>query len=72
MQTIEEILTYKITEAFKQCFNVKIFANDVKIEKTHYGFQGDLTFIVFPFVKLLKVPADYIAQKIGEYLKQTV
>ena len=42
----------------------------VQLQKTKKEFEGHLTLVVFPFLKMSKKGPEQTAQEIGEYLKQ--
>lgn len=44
-------------------------ASKLQLQPTKKEFEGDFTFVVFPFVKLAKMAPPILAEKIGEYLK---
>ncbi len=68
MEIIEDAISLKLSEAFKKCFDVDVAPDAVKFQKTHSGFKGDITFVVFPFLSLTKNSPDNTAKKLGEYL----
>lgn len=49
-------------------FGTSINPNMVQFQMTRKEFEGDLTLVVFPFVKLLKSSPDSVASKIGDFL----
>jgi len=72
MQDVETIISDKLSEAFKIYFNLNIPSNQIKFQKTHFDFNGDITFVVFPFVKLAKTLPDNLAKILGEYISKYV
>ena len=42
----------------------------LQLQKTRSEFEGNLTLVVFPFVKAAKKSPEQTAQQIGEYLQQ--
>lgn len=68
MEIIEDAISLKLSEAFKKCFDVDVAPDAVKFQKTHSGFKGDITFVVFPFLSLTRNSPDNTAKKLGEYL----
>lgn len=53
-------------QAIENLFQQKV--EDVEIQITKDEFEGDYTLVVFPFVKLVKLKPEEIANKIGSYL----
>ena len=48
---LEEILIPKVQEAVKTLYGVEITPAQVQFQKTRAEFEGDITLVVFPFVK---------------------
>ena len=57
-----------ISKAFKEEFNLDIKESDIVIEKTNKEFVGDLTFVVFPFLRQVKLSPLLTAERLGSYL----
>lgn len=53
-------------------FGVQIEEKQIQFQLTRKDFEGDLTLVVFPFVKLLRTSPDQAAQKIGAFLQENV
>lgn len=53
-------------------FGVQVEEKSIQFQLTRKEFEGDLTLVVFPFVKLLRTSPDQAAQKIGTFLKENV
>ena len=67
--TLENILTEKVQEAVKNLYGIEVNEQQVQLQKTRPEFEGDITLVVFPFVKAAhKAPAQ-VAMEIGETLK---
>lgn len=67
---IEQQLQTATTDAVKALYGAEIGAGQVVLQQTKKEFEGHLTLVVFPLVKLLrKKPAD-IATGIGEWVKE--
>src|SRR5690606_1869760 len=67
--SLSEILRPKIAEAVQSQFGVAF--DKIEFQATRKDFDGDITVVIFPLLKLVKSsPAD-IGNKIGEFLLQT-
>ena len=66
---IQEIIKNSITDAFENIFQIK--PNNIELQQTKKEFEGDVTLVVFSFVKELKMNPKEIAEKIGDYLVQS-
>ncbi len=65
---ISMILTDQIGKCLKELYSFEAEKSSVQLQKTKKEFEGDLTLVVFPFVKAArKKPAD-CANEIGEWL----
>ena len=66
---IQEIIKNSIIDAFENIFQIK--PNNIELQQTKKEFEGDITLVVFPLVKELKMNPKEIAEKIGDYLVQS-
>src|SRR5690554_236154 len=64
--SLQEILTPKIKQAVQSLFDLTI--ERVEFQATRRDFEGDITFVIFPLVKLIKGNPVEIGNKIGTYL----
>ena len=65
---LEEILIPKVQKAVKNLYGVEITPAQVQFQKTRAEFEGDITLVVFPFVKAAKKAPAQVAQEVGEAL----
>src|ERR1041385_9149069 len=72
MQTIESLLSIPITRAVESLFGAKIDAASVTFQRTNPQFEGDITIVVFPYVKLSKKNPEQTGEAIGNYLKENL
>ena len=70
--SIELIIRDKIVEAIEQCYHQQIDSSLVQLQNTRKEFDGDVTVVVFPFVRMSKKSPEQTAAEIGEYLQQNV
>ncbi len=68
--TLQETLTKHILEAVQSVFDLTI--DKVEFQATRKDFEGDITMVVFPLVKVLKGNPVDIGTKIGNYLVENV
>ena len=68
--SLVQILTPKITQAVKDLFEVQL--DKVEFQATRREFEGDITMVVFPLLKLVKGNPVEIGTKIGNYLVENV
>ena len=67
--TLEQILTEKVQEAVKNLYGIEVNEQQVQLQKTRTEFEGDITLVVFPFVKAARKAPAQVATEIGEALK---
>lgn len=67
--TLEQILTEKVQEAVKNLYGIDVNEQQVQLQKTRPEFEGDITLVVFPFVKAARKAPAQVATEIGETLK---
>ena len=67
---IEERLSSSVLMGIKELYGQEVPAKMVQIQKTKKEFEGHLTLVVFPFLKMSKKAPEETARQIGEYLKQ--
>ena len=65
---LEEILIPKVQEAVKNLYGIDITPAQVQFQKTRAEFEGDITLVVFPFVKAARKAPAVVAQEVGEKL----
>ena len=66
---IESIISNSVIEAVKALYGQEVAPKMVQIQKTKQEFEGNLTLVVFPFLKISKKKPEDTAQEIGQYLQ---
>ena len=67
---IETLISQAAGEAVKALYGMEASEKMLQLQKTRSEFEGNLTLVVFPFVKAAKKSPEQTAQEIGEYLVQ--
>ena len=67
---IEMQITASVMAAVKDLYGQEVPAQQVQLQKTRSGFEGHLTLVVFPFLKISKKKPEDTAQELGTYLAQ--
>ena len=57
-------------EAVKALYGMEASEKMLQLQKTRSEFEGNLTLVVFPFVKAAKKSPEQTAQEIGQYLQE--
>lgn len=68
--TLQQILTEKIQKAVQDLFDVTL--DKVEFQATRREFEGDITVVIFPLLKLVKSNPVELGNKIGNYLVENV
>ena len=67
---IETLISKAAGDAVKALYGMEATEKMLQLQKTRSEFEGNLTLVVFPFVKAAKKSPEQTAQEIGEYLVQ--
>ena len=65
---IESQIMNAAIEAVKALYGQEVPEKMVQLQKTRSEFEGNLTLVVFPFLKISKKNPEQTAQEIGQYL----
>ncbi|MBQ7942070.1 MAG: arginine--tRNA ligase [Muribaculaceae bacterium] len=68
--SIDNIISQATADAVKSLYGLELSADKIVPQTTKKEFEGNLTIVVFPFVKAAKKSPEATAQEIGEYLQQ--
>ena len=66
---IEQKLVSSVIGGLKALYGQDVPAAQVQLQKTKKEFEGHLTLVVFPFLRMSKKGPEQTAQEIGEYLQ---
>ncbi|MBQ8866262.1 MAG: arginine--tRNA ligase [Bacteroidaceae bacterium] len=67
--TIEEKIVSSVIDGIKALYGQEATTAQVQLQKTKKEFEGHLTLVVFPFLKMSRKSPEQTATEIGEYLK---
>ncbi len=65
---MEKQLISAVVKAVKELYGQEVPESMVQLQKTKAGFEGNLTVVVFPFLKLSRKKPDLTAQEMGQWL----
>ena len=68
MQVIEQTLVTIVTRGIKDLYGQDCHPGQIQLQKTRREFEGDITLVVFPLLKLSRKTPDITAGEIGGYL----
>ena len=67
---IEQTISLKAQEAVKALYGQDVPESIVQLQKTKREFEGSLTLVVFPFLKISRKKPEDTAQEIGQWLQK--
>ena len=66
--TLENILTQLTKDAVKALYDIDCTDAQVQLQQTRAEFEGNITLVVFPFVKMARKAPQMVAAEIGEWM----
>ena len=69
---IEKLIADHSQKAIQHLYGLTLRPEEIQIQSTRKEFEGDLTLVVFPFVKSARKSPEQVANEIGDYLMQEV
>jgi len=69
---LEQLLTQQVKQSVKELFQTDLNDNLIQFQKTRKDFEGDITLVTFPLLKISKKTIEETGQEIGIYLKENV
>jgi arginyl-tRNA synthetase len=69
MQFIEQFLATSVAQGVKELYRQECLPSQIQLQKTRREFEGDVTLVVFPLLKLSHRSPDATADEIGRYLQ---
>ncbi len=67
---IENRIQAAVVEAIRTLYGQEVPASSVQLQETKKEFEGHITLVVFPFLKISRQKPEDTAQAIGEYLQR--
>lgn len=72
MKNIHDLLSAGVLEAAQALYGASIGAEQIQLQNTRKEFEGDITLVVFPMVKISKKGPEQTAQEVGTFLQSHV
>lgn len=66
--SLENILKQQVTSLVIEQYGIEVTDKMVQLQKTRPEFEGHITLVIFPFIKLVRKAPAQLANKIGEAL----
>jgi len=70
--SIETIIQQATIEAVKSLYGAEVNNNQVQVQNTRKEVNGDITIVVFPFLRLSKKSPEQTAEDLGNYLNENI
>ena len=67
---IEQQIVGGVMTAVKELYGAEVAESQVQLQKTRSEFEGNLTVVVFPFVKMARKSPEQTAEEIGKWLAE--
>ena len=68
MNSLEQQINELAKAAVKSLYAVEVTDEQIQLQKTRPEFEGNITLVVFPFVKIARKAPQQVAAEIGEWL----
>jgi len=69
---IEEMIQNATVEAIQTLYNTEVGIDQVQVQNTRKDFVGDVTIVVFPFLRYSKKSPELTAEELGTYFQDNV
>ncbi len=69
---IDTLIKSEVAKAIVELYNTPFDAAEVQLQMTRKEFEGDITVVVFPFLKISKKNPEQTATELGSYLSEKV
>lgn len=67
---MEALLAKGVQAAVSALYGAEVEINQVQVQKTKKEFEGHLTVVIFPFVKMARKSPEQVGQELGAYLQE--
>ena len=69
---ISNKISQAVVAGIRELYGQEVTADSVQLQETRPEFEGNVTLVVFPYLRMSKKRPEETAQQLGEYLMQTV
>jgi len=69
---IEAKIQASVQEALKSLYGADVAESQIQVQQTRSEFEGQLTVVVFPFLRASKKGPEQTGQELGQYLKENL
>ncbi|MBR7042726.1 MAG: arginine--tRNA ligase, partial [Prevotella sp.] len=65
---IEQQIVGGVVAAVKELYGTEVAESQVQLQKTRSEFEGNLTVVTFPFVRMARKSPEQVGEDIGQWL----
>lgn len=69
---MQYIIKEQIIKGSLSLFGIAIDEKLIQFQKTRKDFEGDITLVIFPFIKILKRTPELVGEKLGDFLQKNI
>ena len=69
--SIDKVISSAVANAVKALYDIEVSADSIVPQATRKEFEGNLTIVVFPFVKAARKAPEAVAAEIGQWLVES-
>jgi len=69
---LEQFLSEKVLECLSKLYGAEVDPKTVQFQKTKKEFEGDITLVTFPFLRITKQSPEQSGEAIGRFLKDNL
>ena len=69
---IENIIEKGLKNALLELYDCSVADNQIQIQNTRKDLEGDITVVVFPFLRFSKKSPEHTGEDIGKFLQEKV
>ncbi|QGY42756.1 arginine--tRNA ligase [Maribellus comscasis] len=69
---IDKIIFDAVKKALNELYKLEANENQIQLQNTRKDFEGDVTLVVFPFLRFSKKSPEATAEEIGNYLLESI
>jgi arginyl-tRNA synthetase len=68
--SLQKIIGQKLVEGVSLLYNTQIEEKQIQLQKTKKEFEGDITLVVFPLLRISKKTPEQTAEELGVFLQE--
>jgi arginyl-tRNA synthetase len=69
---LTSIISKGLASAISELYNIEFPESEFQIQETRKEFEGDITIVVFPLLKVSRKSPEITANELGKYLNNNI